>query len=211
LAINSQTSAIDYFALLNQPRRPWLEPESLKKKFHVLSADLHPDRVHTGTESEKKLAQQRFSELNAAYNCLRDPRQRLQHLLELELGQKPQQVQNIPPDLMQMFMEVGQLCRDTDTFLTEKAAATSPLLQVRVFEHGQSWTEKLMALQQQIAGRHETVLGEVRTLDGAWDGGLDHAAERSGMLKRLEELYRLLAFLGRWTSQIQERIVKLAL
>ena len=72
----------DCFALLNEPRRPWLDTESLKTKFFSLSAAFHPDRVHGGTQAEKSAAQQRYAELNAAYNRLRDPKERLLHFLE---------------------------------------------------------------------------------------------------------------------------------
>jgi DnaJ-domain-containing protein 1 len=202
---------MDCFALLNEPRRPWLDPDSLRKKFLARSAETHPDRVHNASEGEKSAAQQRYTELNSAYNCLREPKERLQHLLELELGAKPQQVQNIPSDLMNLFMEVGRLCRDTDAFLVEKAATTSPMLQIRVFELGQEWTGKLVILQQQIAGRQETALSELKALDAAWDSTVGPGAARNVALKRLEELYRLFSFFGRWRAQIQERIVRLAL
>ena len=33
----------DYFNLLSEPRRPWLNPEALKQKFLNLSAEVHPD------------------------------------------------------------------------------------------------------------------------------------------------------------------------
>ncbi|HWX21007.1 MAG TPA: hypothetical protein VN578_13990 [Candidatus Binatia bacterium] len=202
---------MDCFALLNEPRRPWLDPDSLKRKFLARSAETHPDRVHNGSESEKRAAQQRYLDLNGAYNCLREPKERLQHLLELELGAKPQQVQDIPPDLMDLFMGVGQLCRDTDAFLAEKSTVTSALLQVGIFERGQEWTEKLVTLQQQIAGRQEAALSELKALDAAWDCTGGPGAARQVALKRLEELYRLFSFYGRWSAQIQERIVRLAL
>src|SRR5438034_1253303 len=102
---------IDYFALLTEPRRPWIDPDSLKQKFLVLSSDVHPDRVHNASEAEKCLAQERYTNLNTAYNCLREPKSRLQHLLELELGAKPANLQSIPPDLMDVFLEVSQACR----------------------------------------------------------------------------------------------------
>ena len=101
----------DHFALLNEPRRPWVDPDSLKQKFLALSAEVHPDRVHNSGDSEKQRAQERYTDLNAAYNCLREPKSRLQHLLELELGVKPGNVQSIPPDLMDVFLEVSQACR----------------------------------------------------------------------------------------------------
>ena len=34
----------DSFALLEKPRRPWLDPEELKESFHRLTAAAHPDR-----------------------------------------------------------------------------------------------------------------------------------------------------------------------
>ena len=82
----------DYFALLDEPRRPWLDPEILKDKFHALAATVHPDRVHRASEPEKQEANQRYAELNAAYRCLREPTKRLRHLLELERGKKIEDV-----------------------------------------------------------------------------------------------------------------------
>src|SRR4051812_33187546 len=97
---------IDNFALLNEPRRPWVDPDALKTKFLALSSEVHPDRVHNAAEVEKQAANQRYSELNAAYNCLREPKDRLQHLLELELGAKPKDIQRIPAGTMDEFFEV---------------------------------------------------------------------------------------------------------
>src|SRR5438445_10541322 len=134
----------DYFALLDEPHRPWIDPESVKRKFLALSAEVHPDRVHAGTSGERSVAQERYTELNAAYNCLRDPKERLAHLLELERGAKPKEVQRIPSGLMSLFLEVGQICREADAFLSEQAKITSPLLKVRMFQRSQDWTEKLL-------------------------------------------------------------------
>ena len=148
----------DFFALLNEPRRPWIDPESLKSKFLALSAETHPDRVHNAGETEKRTAQQRYAGLNAAYNCLRDPKERLAHLLELELGAKPKDLQQMPDDLAELFIQVGQLCRQADAFLAEKARATSPLLRVQLFERGQAWEEKLNELRASLAARREALL-----------------------------------------------------
>src|SRR6478736_641787 len=133
----------DCFALLNEPRRPWLDNEALKRKFISLSADLHPDRTHSAGESEKAAAQERYANLNAAYNRLREPRDRLLHFLELELGAKPKDVQRIPADLIPLFNELNQVCRQADAFLAEKALVTSPLLKVQMFDRSQECTEEL--------------------------------------------------------------------
>src|SRR5450432_1830636 len=143
----------DHFSVLNEPRRPWLEPEELKQKFLALSATVHPDRSHNLSEAEREQAQRICTELNGSYNCLRDPRNRLRHLLELERGSAPTDIQQVPQDLMNVLMEVGQLCRQADTFLAAKDQVSSPLLKVQMFERGHDWTQKLRHLQHSLNDR----------------------------------------------------------
>jgi curved DNA-binding protein CbpA len=201
----------DHFSILNEPRRPWLDADSLKQKFLVLSTEVHPDRVHSASPAEKEAAQQRYTALNTAYNTLREPKERLRHLLELELGAKPKDIQSIPADLMDLFLEVSQLCRQTDSFLAEKRSATSPLVQVQMFERGQDWTEQLMALQTRLNSLCEGLESELKTIDADWTAVEKPAAvARRATLHRLEEMYRLFSYYARWGSQIQERIVQLA-
>ncbi len=66
----------DCFELLQEPRRPWLDADALKARFLKLSAAAHPDRFHGGTDSERAQANDRSAELNAAYNTLRETRDR---------------------------------------------------------------------------------------------------------------------------------------
>jgi curved DNA-binding protein CbpA len=203
----------DYFAVLKEQRRPWIDPDLLKQKFLALSAEVHPDRVHGAPESEKRAAQERYTELNAAYNCLREPKERLGHLLELETGAKPKQVQNVPPDLMDAFMEITNVCRGADAFLAEKAATTSPLLKLQLFEQGQEWTEKLMMLQKKINSWREGLIGRLKAIDAEWEkSGVSGAPEaRRELLGLLQEHCQLLGYFGKWSAQIQERIVQISL
>src|ERR1051325_10997117 len=159
----------DAFALLNEPRRPWLDAEALKQKFLPLSSAVHPDRTHNAPEAEKQKTNERYAELNAAYNTLREPRDRLLHLLELERGAKPGDIQRIPPGTMDLFVEVGQLCRDVDAFLPERAKVTSPLLKVQQFERGMEWTDKLQALQQRINAKRDELPAELKQMNAAWE------------------------------------------
>ena len=195
----------DYFVLLNEPRRPWLDADSLKQKFLALASDLHPDRVHNASEAEKSEATKRYAELNAAYNCLLEPKSRLLHLLELESGAKPKDVQQIPPALADLFAEVANSCRSADSFLVEKSAVTSPLLQVQWFERAQEWIERLNLLQKKLGGLHEQLLGELKAADANWP-----TDARPELLARLEELYRLFSYFNRWSRQLQERVTRLS-
>src|SRR3954451_20044946 len=120
----------DYFQLLQEPRRPWLDPEALRKKFLEISSAVHPDRVHNAADIEKQAANVRYIELNAAYQTLREPKERLLHLLTLETGSKPKEVQALLPGAMDLFLEVAGKCREVDLFLGERNGVTSPLLKV---------------------------------------------------------------------------------
>jgi DnaJ-domain-containing protein 1 len=204
---------IDNFLLLNEPRLPWLDPDSLKERFLPLSAPFHPDRVHGSSEAEKSAANKRYAELNAAYNCLREPKERLLHLIELESGKKPSDIQKIPPGTMDLFVEVGQTCRDADGFLAEKAKATSPLLKVQMFERGQEWADKLNSLQQKINQKRDELSVELRDLNSVWENAPEIGSpERAAKLplERLEQIYRIFSYIARWSEQIQERVVQLS-
>jgi len=198
----------DHFALLNETRRPWLETDLLKQKFLDLSGKLHPDKIHTADETEKALAAKQFAELNAAYHCLKDPKLRLRHLLELELGAKPKDIENIPAGLADLFAEVATVCRNTDGFLAEKEKVTSPLLQVPLFKRGQDWIEKLNHLQKKLNEPYGRLTGELKALDEKWTAAGNDA--RRDILPGLEELYRLFGYFNRWNNQIQERVVQLS-
>jgi len=199
----------DCFALLNEPRRPWLDPEALKVKFLKLAAAAHPDKQPGLSEAERGPANRRYAELNAACNCLAEPKSRLRHLLELELGAKPEDVQQIPAALADAFAEVATICRNADAFLAEKSKATSPLLQVRLFERAQDWIERLKGLQKKLNELREKLTDELKSLDEKWTTA--GAASHGELLPKLEELYRLFGYFNRWDSQIQERVVQLTL
>jgi|KBSSwiStaDraftv2_1062776.scaffolds.fasta_scaffold241906_2 curved DNA-binding protein CbpA len=197
----------DCFALLNEPRRPWLDPEALKNKFLSLSSTFHPDRVHNASHLDKNTAQQRYSEINTAYNRLRDPKERLLHFLELELGHRPTDTQRITPELADFFNQMHSLCSEADALLREKQMVSSPMLKVAIFERGQATTEKLFELQHRINSNYENVMAEIKVIDAEWE----QTSDRDSILTKLQTLYRLLSYFTRWSGQIQERIVQLSL
>jgi DnaJ-domain-containing protein 1 len=201
----------DYFALLDQPRRPWLDAAALKEKFLTRSAAVHPDRVHGADEATQQHAQQRYTELNAAYLCLRDPRERLRHLLELELGRKPGDLQEMPPALADLFLTLSRACQETDAFLARQAGVTSPLLRAQSFAQGQDFTDRLTALQADLQSRQDQLLARLEELDRSWGQVVTEGPTRAALLAELETLSRWLGFFSRWQGQIQERLLRLLL
>ncbi len=208
------TGTTDYFALLEEPRKPWIDPDLLKAKFLALSAKVHPDRFHTASDSEKQAATARYGELNTAWQCLREPKDRLQHLLELELGTKPGGVEEVPPDLTAMFMEAGRFCQEVDNFLLERSRASSPMLRVKMFTQSMEWTQRVNLILPRLTSRRAALEEELRAMNPAWETSppVGHAGRAAGLpLDRLEQVYRRFSYLSRWIGQLQERVVQLSL
>ena len=205
---------MDYFNLLGQPRCPWLDADILKQSFLALSSQHHPDRVHSVSGAGTQAASVRFVELNSAYQCLREPRTRLQHLLELERGSKPGGIERTPSEVMELFMQVGRLCRDVDGFLSDRNNTASPLLKARLFERGMEWTDKLNQLQQVLSARLTDLDARLKAMNGEWQAAPEIGrADRPAALplETLEDAYRALSYLSKWTAQLRERVVQLSL
>ena len=197
----------DFFALLDEERRPWLDPETLKQKFVTLSAAMHPDKIHSATETAKAEAAKKFATFNTAHQSLSDPKSRLLHLLELEAGARPKDIQVIPAGLADLFAEIAAVCRQADAVLAGKNENSSPLLAVRWFERAQGELDRLDAAQNKLRPLREQVDRRLKELDERWV-----AADRTGrssLLPALEELYRLFSYFNRWDRQIQERRIQL--
>jgi DnaJ-domain-containing protein 1 len=203
----------DHFAVLGEARRPALEAEALKARFLRQSTEVHPDRFHGAAEAERLESERLYSGLNSAYQVLREHRTRLLHLLELESGARPRDVQRIPAGTMDLFVEVGQTCRAADAFLERRGSVTSPMLKVQLFREGLDWTAKLTALQARVNARAAALESELVGMNAVWEAAPPVGSpERPGSLPlvRLEEVYRVFSYIARWTEQIQERLVRLA-
>ena len=119
----------DFFALLGEPRRPWLDPEQVKETFHRLSRTEHPDQQAAENTD--------FARLNQAQATLRDPKGRLRHLLELEYPEvKLSGPSGVPGGLADLFVSVHELLRETDAVLAKKAAAASALAKALLAREG---------------------------------------------------------------------------
>lgn len=205
---------MDAFALLNEPRRPWVDVDALKTRFLGISSSTHPDRFHGAPETERLAATSRYSELNSAYGILREPKDRLLHLLELETGGKPRDIQRIPPGTMDLFVEVGQGCREADEFLKAKSEATSPMLKLSRMREAMGWIDRFQQLQGRVNAQRDRLMETLRGLNAAWDSAPPLGSpERSASLplETLEQTYRSFSYVDRWTGQLQERLVQFAM
>ncbi len=206
LRLTLLVSPMSAFEKLSETPRPWLDVEDLKSKFLKLSTPLHPDRVHHLSKKEKEEANRKFAELNTAYQILANPRDRINLLLELETGSKPEDIQKIPPGTMDLFIEVGQHCRELDAHLASRnTSETSPLLKVTAMRKHQEWCSKHEDLRTKVEMKAAAVNAELQKLDAQWMTSPDHRT----LLESLEQIARLFSYLARWSQQLEERSLQL--
>ena len=185
----------DAFALLDEPRQPWLDSAALKEKFLPRSAPTHPDKFQD--PAEKAAAQTRFADLNTAHEILRDPKRRLQHLLTFERGKPPAEVHDILPATVALFQQVGQLLRDVDPFLVQREAETSPLLKAQTYPQALDWLEQVNTLQQTLTQTLQTLDTQTQALNTHWTP------------ETLEPLFHQYSYLQKWQEQLNDRAMRL--
>lgn len=181
---------IDYFALLEQPRRPQVDLDKLKAKYHELARAAHPDQARAEGDS---------AALNEAYRVLRDPKLRLRHLLELEGLQL--ETGSVPQDLSDVFLETGTLMQDVDRLLARSTstALSKALLRSELAERQAS----IAAMLNKLQALQNKALAELDALDRRWTSPHQGGRELSGLASRF-------AYLARWIDQLEERKLRLS-
>lgn len=189
---------IDYFSLLQQPRRPWLNAEQLKDKYIQLTMSMHPDRQTSQPPEQNSTPD--FANINNAFRVLVDPKSRLQHLLKLEgiaTNSDP-----VPETLGDVFLETGTLLQEIDLLISRTTANTlsKALRQPEILE-----AKRLAAdLLDKLQGIYNNALEELQKLDQLWNSTHQIAIE-------LTALSAKLAYLTRWIAQLEERQFQLSI
>lgn len=194
---------IDYFALLDQPHAPWLDPDELKETFHQKTLQAHPDAQASRAGADA--ADATFARLNEAYQVLQDPKRRLHHLLSLEGSAPSSSDQTVPQQLHDLFPAVGALTQRANVLL-EKIGATSnalsrSLLKSQILEVQQKTKE----VREKIQHLSDESLNQLRQVNAAW---VRNPAEQ---IEDLSKLYFAFAYLTRWSAQIDEMTFQLSL
>jgi DnaJ-domain-containing protein 1 len=185
----------DHFAVLDQPRRPWLDAEALKECFHRASAAYHPDVVGSGDAAQ-------FAAANAAYSALRDTVWRLRHLLELEAPEQLARAQAIPPEISELFPRVAELRAALDGFQKKESAAPSALARALLADERLAMWNSVIAVGEELKAAHEAALADLQALDAEWEPRATDASER------LAVLHQRFAYLSKWRAQLGESLFK---
>jgi curved DNA-binding protein CbpA len=187
----------DYFAVLQQPRRAWLDPEELQQKYQELTLAAHPDRGPTEPSLD-------FAEINEAYRVLSNPKQRLQHLLSLE-GHDPSAKRALPEELLKIFGKIGTFVQEIDRLLEKIGSANTALAKSLLRSEILNAQQRASELSHQLQKLYADALDELKRLDALWD-------ERPRkLIEDFAKLYHRFAYLGRWMDQIRERQFQLSI
>ena len=108
-AVDPGFAGKDHFALFGLPRRYAVDRDRLEHLFRYLQARVHPDKHAHLSEAERRVAMQWATQVNEAYQTLRDPLKRARYLLHLT-GHDPQVETNtaMPPEFLMEQMELRE-------------------------------------------------------------------------------------------------------
>jgi curved DNA-binding protein CbpA len=189
----------DYFALLNQPRSPWLDPKKLKEIYHEKTLRWHPDVQAGGEEAPA------FSSLNEAYQTLQDPKRRLHHLLGLQGCAPSSAAVAVPAQLHDLFPKVGAVTQRTSQLLDKLALASNALSRSLLERDVLLSRTEIDELLSELRQLHDGVITQLPGLGAAWSINPDP------QIDRLTALYHELAYLTRWIAQMEELQLRLSL
>jgi hypothetical protein len=176
----------DYFALLDEARRPWLEPEKLKEKYYRLSRAAAPD-----------------AELNEAFRVLSDPKLRLHHLLTLE-GAELTAGRPVPSSVAELSWNTGTLLREVERWELRNAEATSALSRALLSGERAKLEDKLEKLDGELGAIYETELARLQEIDA------NLTSVSPNEIPRLVQLYDSISYLTRLREQTKEKRFRLS-
>jgi curved DNA-binding protein CbpA len=180
----------DYFALLEQPRAPWVDPANLKEVFHRKTLEQHPDASASSSSNA-------FAELNEAYQVLQDPKRRLEHLLELQGSAPMRAPASVPTELQELFLRIGEWNQQAKLLLEQlrgqSSALERSLLKTRLLEIQQA----IENLRREVRSLTETANQELKKIEPT-------------QLDLISRFHSRFAYLGRWMEQLDELAFQLS-
>ena len=92
----------NFFDTFNLPVLFNIDIDMLNHQYRTLQKTNHPDRFVNATDAEKKQSLQKSTQINDAYQVLKDPIKRASHIISLHQVLKEN---TLPPDFLMQQME----------------------------------------------------------------------------------------------------------
>ena len=173
----------DYYFLFQLDRTFGVSLEQLERTFYSLQSESHPDRHITSDEDRKAQALSDSSDINKAYQTLRDRYRRAKYLLA-RYGFHVDQQKSVPQALLMTVMEAQEKLAEIDMQPT-------PHLRARLME-------ELEPLLERLEERREILEDEFDRVARQWDVQMHPQSE-----SELSDVER--EHLGRITQILAER------
>jgi molecular chaperone HscB len=167
--------AEDFFSTLGVPRNFKQDLSQLERRFYQLSRLLHPDRYTTAGEKAKALSLERMSQVNQAYQTLKNPNDLRDYLLELEGIKGPKNARaessthSIPLEITETWFEIQEL----------------------LLEAPDQARQKLVDFEAQLQELTTEKENELRVLEQSYDSQTAKAEKRETLNRILNEVEKL--------------------
>ncbi|MBT5411322.1 Fe-S protein assembly co-chaperone HscB [Methylophilaceae bacterium] len=92
----------NYFEIFGLPMAYLIDSDSLNKNYRLIQKSVHPDRFISATEVEKQQSLIKSTQVNDAYQTLKDPVKRAAYLIGLHYDQDET---SLPPEFLMQQME----------------------------------------------------------------------------------------------------------
>src|SRR5262245_23765881 len=112
----------DAFHRLGLPRRFVLDAGELERAYLVRSRAVHPDYHLAGSAGDLNASLELSAAINEAYNTLRDPFTRAEHLLALEGGPSASEHKQMPAEFLAEMLEAREQIEEARTGCPDDAA-----------------------------------------------------------------------------------------
>jgi curved DNA-binding protein CbpA len=188
----------DHFAVLRQPRRPWLDPDRLKQEYQQLSFAHHPDKRRIDADDGPD-----FAAVTDAYRILSNPQLRLQHLLTFNTEKSDTKKSPITGELTELFMRTAALVNDIEVVLAKREQATSTLAKSMLKAQIAPLEERANAQLRELQELYARTMDDLRRVDESWNSGRENPEE-------LGELAQRFGFLDKWIGELRERQFRLS-
>jgi DnaJ-domain-containing protein 1 len=183
----------DYFRLLGQPRRPWVDQQKLKDAFHARTLQAHPDVTASSAADASS-----FASFNEAYRTLRQPKLRIDHLLGVENAAPDTAALVISGSLEALFPAITDATQRLKEVLAKVQGSRSALSRGLLQRDVAKLQAEIDRLRDRLSRIETEAVDELRAIDGRWD------SRSATDIQALHRLSSTFGYLTRWSTQLDE-------
>lgn len=221
----------NWFAVMGFARAPWIDGDQLKERYLELTKCVHSGRHSENfvgampeTKNRPKTAQtpkdRAQTDINRAWQTLKNDADRLAHFLELETGRDIRQEREAPEHLIPLFMQLSPLFQQADQTLRMIREESSPILKAKRYLDAGTLLADLSNASEKISALLLENQNRLRKADRLWrqlsvktnsenPAAAKPSTTRNNLLKELQDVCLSFSFLQRWQNQLAEKIFQL--